>query len=156
MLDAIDNSEKWFTNKSPQASRIEAAFGEGLNQILAQFEQLLYQWNTIEAISKNSYVFGIFRNLLDELSVIKDEENILLISDANEFLKEITQENDAPFIYEKVGNQYRNYLIDEFQDTSGFQWASFKPLLENSLAQGNTNLLVGDVKQSIYRWRGER
>src|SRR5690606_37596544 len=76
------------------------------------------------------------------------------ISDANEFLKEITKGNDTPFIYEKVGNQYKNYLIDEFQDTSGFQWDSFKPLLENSLGQGQTNLLVGDVKQSIYRWRG--
>lgn len=154
MLDAIDNPDKWFTKKSPTAPRIEAAYGEGLNQILAQFEPLLYQWKTLEAISKNIYVFGIFRNLLDELSLIKDEENILLISDANEFLKEITKENDAPFIYEKVGNKYRNFLIDEFQDTSGFQWASFKPLLENSLSQGNTNLLVGDVKQSIYRWRG--
>ncbi len=154
MLDAIDNSDKWFTKKSPSTSRIEAAYGEGLNQILGQFEPLLYQWKTLEAISKNIYVFGIFRNLLDELSVIKEEENILLISDANEFLKEITKENDAPFIYEKVGNKYRNFLIDEFQDTSGFQWASFKPLLENSLSQGNTNLLVGDVKQSIYRWRG--
>lgn len=154
MLDAIDNPDKWFTKKSTTAPRIEAAYGGGLNQILAQFEPLLYQWQTLEAISKNIYVFGIFRNLLDELSVIKEEENILLISDANEFLKEITKENDAPFIYEKVGNKYRNFLIDEFQDTSGFQWASFKPLLENSLSQGNTNLLVGDVKQSIYRWRG--
>ncbi|MDI1322398.1 MAG: UvrD-helicase domain-containing protein [Algoriphagus sp.] len=153
-VEKIDNPDKWFTKKSPTASRIEAAYVEGLNQILAQFEPLLYQWKTLEAISKNIYVFGIFRNLLDELSLIKDEENILLISDANEFLKEITKENDAPFIYEKVGNKYLNFLIDEFQDTSGFQWASFKPLLENSLSQGNTNLLVGDVKQSIYRWRG--
>jgi ATP-dependent exoDNAse (exonuclease V) beta subunit len=150
----IDNPQAWFAAKSPYQGRIEAAFAEGLNQILAQFDPLTFQWNTLEAIAKNIYVFGIFRNLLEELSAIKDEESILLISDANEFLKEITKENDAPFIYEKVGNQYRNFLIDEFQDTSGFQWASFKPLLENSLSQGNTNLLVGDVKQSIYRWRG--
>jgi ATP-dependent exoDNAse (exonuclease V) beta subunit len=150
----IDNLQAWYTAKSPCQSRIEAAYAEGLNQILAQFDPLNFQWNTLEAIAKNIYVFGIFRNLLDELSAVKDEESILLISDANEFLKEITKENDAPFIYEKVGNQYRNFLIDEFQDTSGFQWASFKPLLENSLSQGNTNLLVGDVKQSIYRWRG--
>ena len=154
MLNAIDNPEKWYSKKSPATSRIEAAFDQGLNEALKQFEPLQYQWSTVQAISKNIYVFGIFRNLLDELTAVKDEESILLISDANEFLKEITKENDAPFIYEKVGNQYRNFLIDEFQDTSGFQWASFKPLLENSLAQGNTNLLVGDVKQSIYRWRG--
>ena len=149
-----ESEEHWFAKTSKNKDAIIAAFHQGLGQILAQFEPLLIKWNTLEAISNNIFVFGIFRNLLEELTLLKDEENILLISDANEFLKEITKENDAPFIYEKVGNQYRNYLIDEFQDTSGFQWASFKPLLENSLAQGQTNLLVGDVKQSIYRWRG--
>ncbi|MDP2042280.1 MAG: UvrD-helicase domain-containing protein [Algoriphagus sp.] len=146
--------EAWATKTSPKKDLIEQSFYAGLGELLGKVEQLTYQWNTLLAISKNIYVYGIFRNLLEELTLIKDEESILLISDANEFLKEITKENDAPFIYEKVGNQYRNYLIDEFQDTSGFQWASFKPLLENSLSQGNTNLLVGDVKQSIYRWRG--
>lgn len=150
----INNPDSWYTKKSTHVDQILAAYKQGLNDILSKFPVLENQWKTSEAISKNMYVYGIFRNLLDELSVIKEEENILLISDANEFLKEITQENDAPFIYEKVGNLYQHFLIDEFQDTSGFQWSSFKPLLENSLAQGNTNLLVGDVKQSIYRWRG--
>lgn len=153
-VDKIGYPERWYKKKDPNMERIESAYHHGLNLILSQFDTLLIKWNTLEAISKNIFVFGIFRNLLEELTLLKDEESILLISDANEFLKEITKENDAPFIYEKVGNQYRNYLIDEFQDTSGFQWASFKPLLENSLSQGNTNLLVGDVKQSIYRWRG--
>ncbi len=153
-LAKAESPEGWATKTSPKKDLIEQSFYAGLGELLGKVEPLTYQWNTLQAISKNIYVYGIFRNLLDELSAIKDEESILLISDANEFLKEITKENDAPFIYEKVGNQYRNYLIDEFQDTSGFQWASFKPLLENSLAQGNTNLLVGDVKQSIYRWRG--
>lgn len=149
-----ESEEGWFAKTSKNKDAIIAAYHQGLGQILSQFEPLMLKWNTLEAISKNIFVFGIFRNLLEELTLLKDEENILLISDANEFLKEITRENDAPFIYEKVGNQYQHYLIDEFQDTSGFQWASFKPLLENSLAQGQTNLLVGDVKQSIYRWRG--
>ncbi len=144
----------WYTKTSKQKDQILSARQQGLAQILGQFRPLEAKWNTLEIIGKNVYVFGVFRNLLEELTTLKDEENMLLISDANEFLKEITKENDAPFIYEKVGNQFKNYLIDEFQDTSGFQWASFKPLLENSLAQGHTNLLVGDVKQSIYRWRG--
>lgn len=153
-LGKIDNSEAWFSKSSKQIDAILAAYAQGLNQILHQIVALTSKWNTLQAIAKNSYVYGVFRNLLDELTLVKDEENILLISDANEFLKEITKGNDTPFIYEKVGNQYRNYLIDEFQDTSGFQWDSFKPLLENSLGNGQTNLLVGDVKQSIYRWRG--
>lgn len=78
-----------------------------------------------------------------------------MISDVNDFLAEITRENEAPFLYEKIGNQYQHFLIDEFQDTSEFQWSSFKPLLENSLASGYTNLLVGDVK-AVYislAWR---
>ncbi|WP_144604808.1 UvrD-helicase domain-containing protein [Algoriphagus algorifonticola] len=154
MVEAIDNPGKWYAKSSKKINEIESAFQSGLNDILRQFEPLLFQWNTISAISRNIYVYGVFRNLLDDLSLIKSEENMLLISDANEFLKEITYENDAPFIYEKVGNQYQHFLIDEFQDTSGFQWASFKPLLENSLSFGHRNLLVGDVKQSIYRWRG--
>jgi ATP-dependent exoDNAse (exonuclease V) beta subunit len=153
-LGKIDNPDAWFSKSSKQIDAILSAYDQGLNQILHQVVALTSKWNTLQAIAKNSYVYGVFRNLLDELTLIKDEENILLISDANEFLKEITKGNDTPFIYEKVGNQYKNYLIDEFQDTSGFQWDSFKPLLENSLGQGQTNLLVGDVKQSIYRWRG--
>ena len=148
------SEEGWATKTSQLKDNIYRAYHQGLGKILGQFPENSEAWKTLEAISRNLFVFGIFRYLLEELIFLKEEENILLISDANEFLKEITKENDAPFIYEKVGNQFKHYLIDEFQDTSGFQWASFKPLLENSLAQGNTNLLVGDVKQSIYRWRG--
>ncbi|MHA7128143.1 UvrD-helicase domain-containing protein [Algoriphagus namhaensis] len=154
VLAKIDDPESWSTQKSPKKEAIWSAYESGLNLILKQIQILTGKWNTLQAISKNSYVFGVFKHLLDELTLIKEEENILLISDANEFLKEITKGNDTPFIYEKVGNQYKNYLIDEFQDTSGFQWESFKPLLENALGQNHTNLLVGDVKQSIYRWRG--
>jgi len=153
-LAKIDNPDGWYTKTSKHIDAILSSYDEGLNLILTQMLALTGKWNTLQAIAKNSYVYGVFRNLLDELTLIKDEENILLISDANEFLKEITKGNDTPFIYEKVGNQYKNYLIDEFQDTSGFQWDSFKPLLENSLGSNQTNLLVGDVKQSIYRWRG--
>lgn len=152
--EKANSPEGWATKTSKKAEAIEASYHAGLGELLGRVPQLEIQWNTINAISRNIYVYGVFRNLLDDLFLIKSEENMLLISDANEFLKEITGENDAPFIYEKVGNQYQHFLIDEFQDTSGFQWASFKPLLENSLSFGHRNLLVGDVKQSIYRWRG--
>ena len=148
-----DNLPAWSTQKGPIA-QIEQAYHGGLNELLKEALSMIPRWNTLEAVRKNFYVFGIFSRLLEELQALKDEENIMLISDANEFLKEITEETDAPFIYEKVGNQYRNFLIDEFQDTSGFQWASFYPLVDNSLASGHSSLIVGDVKQSIYRWRG--
>src|SRR5690554_1260300 len=136
-----DNPENWFTKKGPVA-QIEQAYAMGLNELLKEALALVPRWNTLEAVRRNFYVFGIFSKLLEELQQIKALENIMLISDANEFLKAITAETEAPFIYEKVGNQYKHFLIDEFQDTSSFQWASFYPLLDNALASGQANLLV--------------
>lgn len=149
-----DDPDCWFAKASKKKDSITQAYHDGLGDLLAEFEPLGKIWITLNAVYKNFYVFGLFSYLLKALSDLKEEENIMLISDANDFLKEITAENDAPFIYEKVGNRFQHFLLDEFQDTSGFQWASFRPLLMNSLSQGKSNLLVGDVKQSIYRWRG--
>ncbi len=154
MLRDLPEVSNWFVNKSPQEAAICSAFAAGLGDLLFSWPEKLKVWNTFTSLQKNLNAFGVFRNLLLELRDLKDEEGILLISDVNDFLAEITRENEAPFLYEKIGNQYQHFLIDEFQDTSEFQWSSFKPLLQNSLASGNTNLLVGDVKQSIYRWRG--
>jgi ATP-dependent exoDNAse (exonuclease V) beta subunit len=78
----------------------------------------------------------------------------MLLADAPQFLNGIIQNSDTPFIYEKAGSFYRNFLIDEFQDTSGLQWRNFQPLLSNGLDSGYPSLIVGDVKQAIYRWRG--
>ena len=156
MLRDLPEFSNWYKKGDRNGSAIESAAQAGLATILFSWPERVTQWNTLDALQKNLNAFGVFRDLILELRLLKDEEGILLISDVNDFLKEITKDNDAPFVYEKIGNQYRNFLIDEFQDTSDFQWSSFKPLLENSLASGNTNLLVGDVKQSIYRWRGGR
>lgn len=153
-VEKLQDVSTWYAKKSKQIPDIEQAFADGLGSILQSIPQKQYEWNTIFALQKNLNAFGVFKDLIFELRELKDEEGILLISDVNDFLKEITQDNEAPFVYEKIGNQYHHFLIDEFQDTSDFQWSSFKPLLENSLASGHKNLLVGDVKQSIYRWRG--
>ncbi len=100
------------------------------------------------------HAYGILRKLASLLPEYRNNNNVLMISDTTRLLKEIVAGNDAPFIYEKIGNRYKHILIDEFQDTSGFQWANFKPLITNNLAEHNSNLIVGDIKQSIYRWRG--
>ena len=154
MLRDLPDASNWFTKKSPHEAAICSAYAAGLGEMLESWQEKSKLWNTYTSLQKNLNAFGVFRNLIVELRDLKDEEGILLISDVNDFLAEITRENEAPFLYEKIGNQYQHFLIDEFQDTSEFQWSSFKPLLENSLASGHTNLLVGDVKQSIYRWRG--
>lgn len=153
-LPKIERNDDWHTKTSKRKSDIISAAESGLRELIHQSIILRNRWNTLDTLLRNLNVYGVFRNLILELRDLKDEEGILLISDVNDFLKEITKDNEAPFIYEKIGNQYKHFLIDEFQDTSDFQWSSFKPLLVNSLASGNTNLLVGDVKQSIYRWRG--
>ena len=107
-----------------------------------------------DVILQNLYVFGLVADISRKLKEYKDENNLMLLADAPKFLNGVIQDSDTPFIYEKVGSFYRNYLIDEFQDTSSMQWKNFLPLLTNSLDQGYTSLVVGDVKQAIYRWRG--
>ena len=78
---------------------------------------------------------------------------MILLSDTNELLSDIINESDAPFIYERVGTKVNNYLIDEFQDTSAMQWQNIKPLLSHSLSCNHDNLIIGDEKQCIYRFR---
>jgi ATP-dependent exoDNAse (exonuclease V) beta subunit len=95
--------------------------------------------------------------LLSEIGITLDslclENNKLLISEFNRRISRIVQEQPAPFIYERLGEKYHHYLIDEFQDTSILQWNNLLPLIENSLASYRMNLVVGDAKQAIYRWR---
>ena len=107
-----------------------------------------------EVVLQNLYVFGLVSDISRKLREYKEENNVMLLADAPKFLNGVIQDSDTPFIYEKVGSFYRNYLIDEFQDTSAMQWKNFLPLLVNSMDQGYPSLVVGDVKQAIYRWRG--
>jgi ATP-dependent helicase/nuclease subunit A len=107
-----------------------------------------------EVVLENFYAFGLLADISRKLSEYKSGNNIMLLSDANHFLHGLIGESDTPFIYEKVGSFYQHYLIDEFQDTSGMQWKNFYPLVTNSLDSGYKSLVVGDVKQAIYRWRG--
>jgi ATP-dependent exoDNAse (exonuclease V) beta subunit len=109
---------------------------------------------TADLVLKNLYTFGLIADIARKLREYKAENNLMLLADAPKFLNHIIGESDTPFVYEKVGSFYRNYLIDEFQDTSGFQWKNFLPLLTNSLDSGYSSMVVGDVKQAIYRWRG--
>ena len=101
----------------------------------------------------NIYELGILSDVLHKVHQITTNENLFLLSDTGELLNLVTREDQTPFIYEKIGNRYENFMIDEFQDTSIIQWKNFKPLIENSMAEGFDNLVVGDIKQSIYRWR---
>lgn len=125
-----------------------------MSEILEHREKYYRKALSAEIVLNNFYAFGLVADISRKLKEYKDENNMMLLADAPKFLNGVIQDSDTPFIYEKVGSFYRNYLIDEFQDTSGFQWKNFLPLLTNSLDQGYPSMVVGDVKQAIYRWRG--
>ena len=105
-------------------------------------------------IFKNLFQLGLLNELEKQVNIIREEQNFIHISEFNKKVAEIVVEQPIPFIYERIGEKFNNYLIDEFQDTSILQWQNLLPLIENSLAYDNKNLIVGDAKQAIYRWRG--
>jgi len=104
-------------------------------------------------IQQSIYNLSLLAEVNRRCEELKQEKGIVLISDLNRLITAVIMDEPAPFIYERLGERYSHVLIDEFQDTSVLQWQNFIPLIENSLASGNFNMLVGDAKQSIYRWR---
>lgn len=104
-------------------------------------------------VLKNLNNLSLLNHLLALVEQLKSEENILLISDFYQKIAAIITEEPVPFIYERLGVRYEHFLLDEFQDTSHLQWINLIPLIHNALAQHKTNLIVGDGKQAIYRWR---
>jgi ATP-dependent exoDNAse (exonuclease V) beta subunit len=157
ILDALNAPEKWYTRSSEMKKRIEEIFEKGLNKMLVDiidfFNSNYSDYITSGTILSNIFTLGILSDITREIFRYTNEKNLFLLSDASAFLNKIIENNDAPFIYEKTGNYYHHFMIDEFQDTSGFQWNNFRPLINNSLSQNYDNMVVGDAKQSIYRWR---
>lgn len=153
-----DNLEACFTKTTPDAKRaaIAEAFAGGLNdcicRMVARFADLTAYY-TAKEIVRYYYTLGILADISRQIALYREEKNVMLIADTTELLHRVIEGSDAPFIYEKTGTRIDHYMIDEFQDTSGMQWQNFLPLLEESLSHGRKNLLVGDVKQSIYRFR---
>lgn len=154
----FQNPNNWPDKDTPHKAIIIKLANEKLigmlNEILEYRGKNYRQALSAEVALNNFYSFGLIADISRKLKDYKDENGIMLLADAPRFLNGVIQDSDTPFIYEKVGSFYRNYLIDEFQDTSGLQWANFFPLLTNGLDQGYPSMVVGDVKQAVYRWRG--
>jgi len=148
-----------YTKSKPQdvKSAIESAYQNGLQKCFQQIVELLsvdiVTYNSAVMVLKHINTLGILSDLAVQIKKLTDEQNTMLISDSNMLLNKIIDNSDTPFVYEKTGIQIDNFMIDEFQDTSTLQWKNFHPLMANSLSAGKFNLVVGDVKQSIYRWR---
>ncbi|MFY9173570.1 MAG: UvrD-helicase domain-containing protein [Petrimonas mucosa] len=151
-----DNLEEWIPNKSDKREAITSAYYEGLNdcvkQVVHLFENNLH-YNTAVSILQNYHTLGILTDIRQRLQEYQQENNTLFLSDTTELLNKIVSDSESPFVYEKTGTRIDHYMIDEFQDTSSMQWQNFRPLIKESLDSGHFNLIVGDVKQSIYRWR---
>ncbi|MEO8511949.1 MAG: UvrD-helicase domain-containing protein [Ignavibacteria bacterium] len=151
---AADITKMYSKNSKPA---VKAASESGLHRLLNEafenYNKNFIKYNTAVQLIKTIYITGIFKDLTGKLKKYRDDNNVLLISDINNLLLNVISGDSSPFVYEKIGSFYKNFLIDEFQDTSTFQWRNFFPLIENSLSENNASLIVGDVKQSIYRWR---
>ncbi|TYP77001.1 UvrD-helicase domain-containing protein [Aquimarina intermedia] len=125
-------------------------------------KNMFYELKFVQNILKNLVPLSILSAIHKELTAIKKERNILLISEFNEIISDAIQDQPAPFIYERLGERYRDYFIDEFQDTSSLQWTNLVPLIENAITTETLTgkrgklTIVGDAKQAIYRWRGGR
>lgn len=124
--------------------------------------------HTEDVRQKNWYIYGsavltlrhlnqlrLLNSIENKVRMMNVEQNRFLLSDTHTLLHSLIRDTDSPFIFEKIGNYLENIMIDEFQDTSTVQWQNFKVLLEECMSHGEQqgNLIVGDVKQSIYRWR---
>jgi ATP-dependent exoDNAse (exonuclease V) beta subunit len=157
LLDNSD-SEVWCGKKVPEATKIRIIqISDTLTSLLKQavdcYKKRHHQYFTAVCIKNAMEHLSFFAEIETTIREIANDENIMPISETTHLLGKLINESDTPFIYEMTGSRYSIYMIDEFQDTSDAQWQNFRPLLKNSLSEGKSSLVVGDVKQSIYRWR---
>jgi ATP-dependent exoDNAse (exonuclease V) beta subunit len=118
-----------------------------------EFESKMQELNLLTLVKKNFYNMALLQFIADELETVKQTEKLIRISEFNKLISELIENEEAPFIYERLGTRFKHFLLDEFQDTSRLQWMNIVPLVHESLSQGQANLIVGDPKQSIYRFK---
>ena len=146
----------FYAKSKPDAIKnaIEGILPE-LLPLYSKSEELYKQFLMNRLALKSIIPLAVLNYINLELSTIKEENNIRLNAEFNQLISDNIKDQPAPFIYERIGQRFMYYFIDEMQDTSVLQWQNIIPLIDNALAQENSNLLlVGDGKQAIYRWRG--
>jgi len=158
VLTAMDDPQAWFSKSQLQKKPHLSAVGEALTQLLQEAESVRVPCATtirsINIILSNLHLLRLINSIDQKVQQINQQHNRFQLSETQNLLNYFVKETDAPFIFEKVGTQVNHVMIDEFQDTSQMQWANFKVLFNECLSRvGSHNLIVGDVKQSIYRWR---
>jgi ATP-dependent exoDNAse (exonuclease V) beta subunit len=146
-------------NKTAKDQAIIENIIPDLLQILDIIYKTFEKINFYKAFLKNITPLSLLNTVSNELAKIQEEQNVLSISEFNAIIHREIQNQPAPFIYERLGERYRHFFIDEFQDTSEMQWQNLIPLIDNATSsevdgEKGTLMIVGDPKQSIYRWRG--
>lgn len=161
IIKYLDGSESSYSKAVPQSDK--DFIDENASEILASVITINEKAGKIslyDAFLQNLNPLSLLNTIYKEFKNIQEEQNIVSISDFNTIIHNEIQNQPAPFIYERLGEKYRHYFIDEFQDTSVMQWQNLIPLIDNALAgqdeygKKGTVMLVGDPKQAIYRWRG--
>lgn len=151
-------SGKWHSSKAPRTAitALEGIAGR-LTELFREAEALrvngLRDHLIQRAVARELLPAFALHELDAKLEALKQEDGVAFFSDLTRRIAEVVKDEPVPFIYERLGERYRHFLIDEFQDTSLLQWNALLPLIENALATGGSTLLVGDAKQAIYRWR---
>lgn len=151
-------SDKWHSSSAtPSAKAAIDGLAPMLRSTIEAVEALrdteMVENVITEAIAHDLLATATLNAIDQRLEDLKREEGVSFFSDLTRKVMAIVQEEPAPFLYERLGEQYHHFLIDEFQDTSLMQWHALLPLVENALSAGGSVLLVGDAKQAIYRWR---
>ena len=165
-LDALNNSDNPFLIKDLD-KKVEKKIADQsfVNKKSAKVNDISI-CDCLTKILDNNTVYASYKKILDltyQLGLLGDinasmqdftnENNTILLSGTNDIVKRIIDGCETPFIYERIGMYLHNFLLDEFQDTSRMQWENLLPLVRNGLANGHDSLIIGDVKQSIYRFR---
>lgn len=154
---SLDNPQEWSTKTSSRAQEIITLATQELIPLLQEAEKFRATnnmgINSCQLSLAHLNQLQLLAHIDQEMRLLNKEQNRFLLSDTNALLHRLIKDGDSSFIFEKIGSSIRNIMIDEFQDTSKMQWDNFQILLLEGLSQGGYSLVVGDVKQSIYRWR---
>ena len=154
----LGNPEKWCTKTHPQRTFIytlaEGTLGDILRYAVDERPRQWKLYKSADLTLRHLNQLRLLGSIEQKVRALNADANRFLLSDTQQLLHALIGESDSPFIFEKIGAQLEHVMIDEFQDTSTVQWQNFRVLLAEAMShEGSSNLIVGDVKQSIYRWR---
>ena len=161
-IDLIEDGSIYPKRVSPEVGDTIEGLRSQLVESFIDTKSAIFQIKFLKNALKNITPLSVLSAIGKTLQDIKDDDDILLISEFNAIINTEINQQPAPYIYERIGEKFKHYFIDEFQDTSQLQWENLIPLINNVVSGENlkgetgTAMLVGDAKQAIYRWRGGR